>query len=130
MRNQTRAAARPGWGPRLGVVLAAMLLPLGCQRAPRTEPAGGAQNPLLQLEQPQAPRVLTGTVAEVVPAGSYFYARLVTPSGEPCWLASLGERPPLGRSVFARVLGTRHDFFSRRLGRRFATVHFAWLRTP
>jgi hypothetical protein len=129
MRNPTPATAGQGSGLRLGAVLLALLLPLGCQRAPRTEPAGPVQNPLLQLERPQSPRVLTGTVAEVLPAGTYFYARLVVPSGEPCWIAGLGERPQPGRSVSARVLGTRRDFFSRRLGRRFATLHFAWLRT-
>lgn len=128
MSNRTRPSRRRSWGLDLGGLLIAVLLPLGCQRAPRIEPGGAAQNPLLQLEPQQAPSVLTGTVAEVVPAGSYFYARLVAPAGTECWIAGMGERPQLGRSVSARVLGTRHDFFSRRLGRRFTTVHFAWLR--
>ena len=113
-------------------MLFAMLLPLGCQREPQTVPggpAGPAQNPLTQLEKPLSPRVLTGTVAEVVPAGSYYYARLETPAGETHWIASLGVRPPRGDAVSARVIGTQHGFFSRRLGRRFGTVHFAWLRT-
>lgn len=111
-------------------MLLAVLVPFGCQRVPPSVPAGPAQNPLTQLEKPRSRSVLTGTVAEIVPAGSYYYARLETAAGETHWIASLGARPQRGGSVSARVIGTQRDFFSRRLGRRFATVHFAWLRTP
>lgn len=128
MRNRARPAAPLRSRLRFVSVLFVAPLLLHCQRTPRTVPAVPAQSPLLQLERPRSPSLITGTVAEVVPAGAYFYARLATPMGEAHWIASLGARPQPGESVSARVIGTQRDFFSRRLGRRFATVHFAWLR--
>lgn len=96
--------------------------------APRPRAAAAqSQNPLLGIFG--ARLELRGVVAQILPAGSYRYARLRLPDGGEAWLVTLGECPPVGSAVVARSLGQRRDFQSARLGRRFPLLHFGVLRS-
>lgn len=63
-----------------------------------------------------------GVIAERLPAGRYTYLRLEGP--EPFWIATMGDGPAPGRAVTIRSFACSTDFHSRRLDRRFATLHF------
>lgn len=113
--------------------LLAVLL-LGCQPAsPRqhetaaavvSKPAG---SPLTGLETPTADaRELSGVVAERLAAGSYSYLRIEGEQGSH-WIATTGPGAELGEHVRVRSMGTRHDFESPRLGRRFDELVFGFV---
>ncbi len=78
---------------------------------------------------PSAPSadVVSGTVAETVPAGAYTYARVTTADGE-VWAASTGDAPAVGATVKISTHLPMKDFHSESLGRDFPLVYFveAW----
>lgn len=63
-----------------------------------------------------------GVVAERLPAGKYTYLRIEGP--EQFWIATIGAGVAPGRAVTVRSFACTDDFHSRRLDRRFATLHF------
>lgn len=125
-------AAVPIW--LVAVVMAA------CQNLASPEPSavveaptaaalsGGPHSPLAGLEAPVAGhREWTGIVAEQLSAGRYRYLR-VDEQGTSHWVATTGVGPNVGERVHVRSYGTRHDFDSTRLGRRFDELVFGSVR--
>lgn len=70
-----------------------------------------------------APEHAVGDVVELLPAGSYQYARLIEPTGASLWVASLRSELELGPADVT-VFGWREDFVSRRLDRTFDRLAF------
>src|SRR5688500_10277001 len=68
-----------------------------------------------------------GVVDEVLPAGGYTYLRVRTDAGDR-WVATMGPGAAIGSTISVKNMGTRHDFHSRRLGRRFDTLAFGIVR--
>lgn len=85
----------------------------------------GASNPLGELVPP-APgeESLEGVVAQHLPAGGYTYLRIEPERGEPRWVVTMRRDVGPGDRVRVDSLGSRHDFYSRRLDRRFAELVF------
>lgn len=77
-------------------------------------------NPLAAAQHETVIR--TGVVAERLPAGKYTYLRLA--GAEPFWIATLGPGAAPGAAVEIKSFACSQDFHSRRLDRRFATLHF------
>jgi hypothetical protein len=92
--------------------------------APAARPAVGG-SPLAGLET--SAEVFRGVVDEVLPAGGYTYLRVRTDAGDR-WVATMGSGVELGRGVEIKAMGTRRDFHSRRLDRRFDTLAFGIVR--
>lgn len=67
---------------------------------------------------------LAGVVTERLAAGSYSYLRL--DGGD--WIATTGDPAQVGQRVQVQSFGTREDFESPRLGRRFDRVVFGIVR--
>jgi hypothetical protein len=82
-------------------------------------------NPLGKLAPP-APgqEQLVGVVAEHLPAGGYTYLWVEPEHGEPRWVVTMRRDVDAGDRVRVDSLGSRHDFYSRRLDRRFAELVF------
>lgn len=87
--------------------------------------ANGSANPLGGLVPP-APgqEQLVGVVAEHLPAGGYTYLWIEPEQGEPRWVVTMRRDVGAGDRVRVDSLGSRHDFYSRRLDRRFAELVF------
>ncbi|MBK6918769.1 MAG: hypothetical protein IPH07_15355 [Deltaproteobacteria bacterium] len=85
-------------------------------------------NPLVDLGVGESTEY-DATVVASLAAGEYSYVELepAASQGERRWAVTLGEQPPVGALVHARVAGTKHDFESRRLQRRFERLDFAAL---
>jgi len=81
-------------------------------------PMGGLQAPSA------AEKELEGTVTERLAAGRYSYLRL---DGD-AWIATSGDPAQVGQRVHVQSFGTREDFESPRLGRRFDRVVFGIVR--
>jgi hypothetical protein len=87
--------------------------------------AKGAGNPLGELVPPapgQEP--LVGVVAEHLPAGGYTYLWVEPEEGPARWVVTMRRDVGQGDRVRVDSLGSRQDFYSRRLDRRFAELVF------
>lgn len=85
-------------------------------------------NPLQALAPASAgDDTFAGVVQESIPAGGYTYLRVVTDTGDR-WVATMGKGVPVGHRVHVKNMGTRHDFHSKRLGRRFDVLAFGIVR--
>jgi hypothetical protein len=94
--------------------------------ASRADPPGG--NPLQALAPAEAgDDAFAGVVEESIPAGGYTYLRVATEDGDR-WVATMGKGARVGHRVHVKNMGTRHDFHSRRLGRRFDELAFGIVR--
>ncbi|MDB4985019.1 MAG: hypothetical protein JWN04_197 [Myxococcaceae bacterium] len=84
------------------------------------------ENPLQTLSHSaDDERVLTGRVVQRLVAGSYTYLGVQPADTRPLqWAVTLGRGQPLGSEVRVRTLGTKSDFYSRRLERSFAELRF------
>ncbi len=80
----------------------------------------------LEAPEPGAAE-LTGTVTERLTAGSYSYLR-IQDAGDERWIATMGAGAEVGARVIVRSFGTRRDFESPRLGRRFDELTFGSVR--
>lgn len=68
---------------------------------------------------------LHGRIAERLPAGGYTYLDLVLADGSQHWVVVMADNvPDTGHEVDVVAMGTRTDFYSRRLGRRFDRLTF------
>ncbi len=67
---------------------------------------------------------LEGVVARRLPAGGYTYLQVELEHGEPRWVVTMRRDVAAGDRVRVDNLGSRHDFYSRRLDRRFAELVF------
>jgi hypothetical protein len=67
---------------------------------------------------------LVGVVAQHLPAGGYTYLQVELAQGEPRWVVTMRRDVGTGDRVRVDNLGSRHDFYSRRLDRRFAELVF------
>lgn len=81
-------------------------------------PPTGLVPPALGQEQ------LVGVVAQHLPAGGYTYLEITPEHGEPRWVVTMRRGIESGDRVRVDNLGSRHDFYSRRLDRRFAELVF------
>ena len=115
-------------------LLAALLL--GCEAvapasARQADPAPTAEArptapsiPLAEMTPPAADeKTFAGVVEERLAAGSYTYLAVRTDSALR-WVATMGDGAPLGARVQIENMGTRTDFFSRRLDRTFPELVF------
>ncbi|MCH9683336.1 MAG: hypothetical protein K0V04_18010 [Deltaproteobacteria bacterium] len=73
-------------------------------------------------------RQLVGVIEERLPAGGYLYLRLQPEDGASQWVVTLGGSAGVGSRVEVDNLGSRRDFHSRRLGRRFDDLVFGVVR--
>ena len=116
-------------------LLAALLL--GCQAVQpasahtiETAPAAAQPTqpaptmPLADVTPPAAGQErFEGVVEERLEAGSYAY--LAVRDGDAVrWVATMGEGRPPGTRIVVKSMGTRTDFFSRRLDRTFSELVF------
>ena len=67
---------------------------------------------------------LVGVVAEHLPAGGYTYLWVEPEQGDSRWVVTMRRDVGAGDRVRVDSLGSRHDFYSRRLDRRFAELVF------
>lgn len=67
---------------------------------------------------------LVGVVAEHLPAGGYTYLWIEPEHGDSRWVVTMRRDVGAGDRVRVDSLGSRHDFYSRRLDRRFAELVF------
>lgn len=67
---------------------------------------------------------LVGVVAERLPAGGYTYLWIEPEHGDSRWVVTMRRDVGAGDRVRVDSLGSRHDFYSRRLDRRFAELVF------
>lgn len=93
--------------------------------AAEPEPAGNPLQALAPADQDDA--TFGGVVRERLPAGGYTYLRVATEEGDR-WVATMGKGAPVGQRVLVKNMGTRHDFHSKRLGRRFDAIAFGIVR--
>jgi len=149
-RNNTRTArdSRAGWSAWGAAVLLAVAT-AACDpaaQAPAAEASAKAEvqsvaeggsvqaseaeasdsaSPLAGLVPP-APgqEQLMGVVAEHLPAGGYTYLWVEPEHGEARWVVTMRRDVGAGDRVRVDSLGSRHDFYSRRLDRRFAELVF------
>lgn len=89
------------------------------------EPASTLSGPPTGLIPP-APgdERVVGTVVEHLPTGNYHYLRVAPSEGEPRWVVTMGGEYREGVQVEVDSFGARHDFYSRRLDRRFDELVF------
>lgn len=92
----------------------------GTTPAPVSEPPPAGGPPA--LEPSRAPR-FAGLVQEVLRGGPYSYLRITDGSDER-WVVTMSPPPSLARRVEVESFGVRHDFYARRIDRRFATLEF------
>jgi hypothetical protein len=85
----------------------------------------GLGNPLGELVPPKpGQEQLVGVVSEHLPAGGYTYLWVEPERGEPRWVVTMRRDVGAGDRVCVDSLGSRQDFYSRRLDRRFAELVF------
>jgi len=89
-------------------------------QSPQSSPA----IPLADMTPPPAgDERFEGVVEQRLEAGAYAY--LAVRSGDALrWVATMGEGRPPGTRVVVKSMGTRTDFFSRRLDRTFSELVF------
>ncbi|MFO0632703.1 MAG: hypothetical protein U0168_07635 [Nannocystaceae bacterium] len=93
--------------------------------APR--PAAAAVNPLQHAATATIDEHFDGTVRTRLRAGSYSYLA-IDDGARTRWVAVMGEGLPEGSHADVHAVARRHDFFSRRLDRRFDELAFASVR--
>ncbi|MBL8944859.1 MAG: hypothetical protein JNK45_16980 [Myxococcales bacterium] len=86
--------------------------------------AAPATSPMGALERPTTP-AYQGTILSTQKVGRYHYLELALADGERRWAVTTSEPPSIGAAVRTHVFGTRTDFDSPRLKRRFARLDFA-----
>ena len=87
--------------------------------------ADGSESPLGGLVPPAPGQErLVGVVAEHLPAGGYTYLWVEPEHGDPRWVVTVRRDVGAGDRIRVDSLGSRHDFYSRRLDRRFAELVF------
>ena len=85
-------------------------------------------NPLLAADQAERGQRLHGHITEKLPAGGYTYLELELADGDRTWVVLMSsETPEPGDAVDVVAMGSRSDFHSRRLDRRFDHLIFASL---
>lgn len=72
----------------------------------------------------EADKHFTGSVREVLFAGSYVYVEVELEGGETRWVVGTDDPPRVGERVEVSAYGERRDFHSRRLDRDFARLLF------
>ncbi|MEZ4446391.1 MAG: hypothetical protein R3B72_45350 [Polyangiaceae bacterium] len=100
----------------------------GCQPTPTPEPAATshetpAPTGMPQVDPPEGN--FEGQVRERLDAGSYTYLLVGTDAGAEEWVVTLGKGANVGAQVAIKSMGTRRDFESARLKRRFDRLVFA-----
>lgn len=86
--------------------------------------AKASASPMGALEQPTTPEY-EGTVVSSQQVGRYHYLEVALVDGGRRWAVITSDPPAVGAAVRTRVFGTRTDFDSPRLHRRFAQLDFA-----
>lgn len=81
-------------------------------------------SPMGALEQPTTPEY-QATVMSSQQVGRYHYLELALADGGRRWAVITSDPPRVGAAVRTHVFGTRTDFDSPRLKRRFAHLDFA-----
>ncbi|MBC8070726.1 MAG: hypothetical protein IAG13_20515 [Deltaproteobacteria bacterium] len=109
-------AAQPAASSDVGVSAAAVD-PVAAADTPAASPFAGLRAP-----DPEHAS-LTGTVVERLSAGRYTYLQIDV-DGVGRWVATTGEGASVGQLVRVRSFGSRRDFESPRLGRRFDELVF------
>jgi hypothetical protein len=103
----------------------------GCAQNP-SEGLGekpGALAALARLEPARAgEQRLVGRVDQVLSAGSYTYARVISDAGSQRWVVTLSRGIAPGASVEVENMGTRRQFHSKRLRRTFDELVFGIVR--
>jgi|GEM_PF-3549309 len=127
IRPRTHRFRRWGWG--IGLLLSLMVLIAwwggsgeSMRQCSSAVKVGTKGNPLVGLHWQK--RTWSGEVLSTKRAGSYTYLRLRTKSGKERWMVVLGKGKERGSQVSTRVYGFRAPFYSRRLNRCFASLHF------
>ena len=88
-----------------------------------------AKNPFAEVDPPRPGEAeLVGEVRERLAAGSYTYLAVSDASGAARWVVTMKRGFSVGDRVQVKNLGTRRDFHSKRLGRRFDEVVFGVVR--
>lgn len=94
-------------------------------RAVAASATNDAGNPLGGLVPPAPGQErLVGVVAEHLPAGGYTYLWVEPEQGPARWVVTMRRDVGQGDRVSVDSLGSRQDFYSRRLDRRFAELTF------
>lgn len=100
----------------------------GESKTPRPAAPTSGVNPLMGLEDAgDGHEEFAGVVAESLAAGGYTYLRVTTVAGDR-WVATMGKGACIGCRVRVKNMGTRRDFHSKRLDRRFETLAFGIVR--
>ncbi len=73
-------------------------------------------------------QTFTGTVAARLKAGGYSYLWIARDGGEPRWVVTMARDVLEGARVEVSNFGSREDFYSRRLDRRFSDLIFGMVR--
>ncbi len=93
---------------------------------PAAQPASKGENPLASVDKGERGKLLQGRIAERLSAGSYTYLDLELSDGSHRWVVVLGrDVPAVDREIKVTAMGSRADFYSSRLGRRFDHLTFA-----
>jgi hypothetical protein len=112
--------------PRRGSSFALFAVLAACDRAP---PPSAVQRPAITGSPLAGVTAVNAsfvaTVREVLRAGSYSYFDVELDDGSRRWAVMMGPALVVGTRVRVDVFGTRRDFDSPRLRRRFATLDFA-----
>ncbi len=87
---------------------------------PTREPERTAGPPA--VEPSRHPR-FSGVVREVLRGGPYSYLRIADRSDER-WVVTMSPPPSPSQRVEVESFGVRHDFYARRIDRRFAALEF------
>jgi hypothetical protein len=93
---------------------------------PAAEATPAATNPTTGMSREHRGARIKGRIAEKLTAGSYTYMALTSAEGSPRWAVVIGkDLPPEGQEIEIISMGSRKDFYSGRLKRRFDEVMFA-----
>ncbi len=114
--------------PRLLAILA--LVSAACSPPPPTSPMPATSPASPAMAMPQTDgivRQLRGQVRQRLEAG-YLYLEVEDALGDRHWVVSLMKDVALGADVEVKVFGSRDQFFSKRLQRRFDTLSFGVVR--
>jgi hypothetical protein len=104
----------------------------GLARASRSGAEHGekGENPLRSAAFQLRKEHFAGAVEEVLAAGSYTYFHVRTSGHERRWVVALCSTCRSARTLQITSYGTRDDFSSKRLGRRFDRLHFSTISEP
>lgn len=89
-----------------------------------------AKNPFSEVRAPRdGERHLEGEVEQVLRAGTYTYLEVREASGRSRWVVTMKRGFRVGSRVEVKNMGTRSDFYSRRLGRTFDELVFGVVKS-